>query len=323
MTASIQKILKVESIKDADKIEKAQILGWWVVVEKNQFKEGDYCIYIEIDSIVPDIPEFEFLRKYNFRVKTIKLRGQISQGLILPMTVLTIDLSGEIEGIDVSDILGVKHYEKPIPVRLQGKMRKSSLPFGIPVTDEVRVQSFPNLIDMMIGKEVYISTKIDGTSSTFAIFEGDYHVCSRNNSYYPDVENIYWRMNYKYNIEEKLKQANLNIAIRGEICGPNIQRNRLELKDHKLFVFDVFSIDDHRYYNYLELKKICEEFDLEMVPVEKVVTFNYSLEDLLHCSTGLYEGTKNRKEGIVIRTTDNDRISFKVVNNDYLLKDEE
>lgn len=321
MIASIQKILKIEPIKDADRIEKVQVLGWWVVTEKNQFKEGDYCIYIEIDSVVPDVPEFEFLRKYNFRVKTIKLRGQISQGLVLPITVLN-DKQNLI-GEDVSDMLGIKHYEKPIPFRLQGQIRKASLPFGIPVTDEVRVQSAPDLIEMMIGKEVYISTKVDGTSSTFAIFEGDYHVCSRNNSYFPDVENIYWTMGIKNNIEEKLKQVNLNIAIRGEICGPNIQRNRLGLKDHKLLVFDVFDINNHRYYNYLELKRICEEFELEMVPVEKVTTFNYSLEELLNHATGLYEGTKNRKEGIVVRTTDNDRISFKVVNNDYLLKDEE
>jgi RNA ligase (TIGR02306 family) len=322
MIASIQKILKIEPIKDADRIEKVQVLGWWIVTEKNQFKEGDYCIYIEIDSIVPAVPEFEFLRKYNFRVKTIKLRGQISQGLVLPITVLN-DKQNLI-GEDVSDMLGIKHYEKPIPFRLQGQIRKAGLPFGIPVTDEVRIQSAPELIDMMIGKEIYISTKVDGTSATFAIFNGDYHVCSRNNSYFQDVENIYWTMSYKYNLEEKLKQANLNIAIRGEICGPNIQRNRLGLKDHKLLVFDVFDIDSYRYYNYLQLKKISEEFELEMVPVEKVTTFNYSLEELLlNHATGLYEGTKNRKEGIVVRTTDNDRISFKVVNNDYLLKDEE
>jgi RNA ligase (TIGR02306 family) len=87
--ASIQKIVDIRPIDGADKIEVAQVLGWEVVVaKKDEFKVGDLVIYIEIDSIVPDKSEFDFLRDRKFRVRTIKLRKQVSQGLILPLSIL-------------------------------------------------------------------------------------------------------------------------------------------------------------------------------------------------------------------------------------------
>lgn len=327
MQASIQKISKVSPIEGADKIEKLQVLGWELVSAKGQFKEGDFCVYVEIDSVVPDTKEFEFLRKYNFRVKTIKLRGQISQGLVLPMKIFS---EGVFKiGDDVSEKLGITHYEKPISVGMKGKIKKSGLPFGIPVTDETRLQSIPSILEEIKGKEVYITTKCDGTSGTFAWKDGEYHVCSRNNSYYEEDGNVYWKISKKYNLEEKLKRLNINIAIRGEICGPGIQQNKLKLKDHELFVFDIFDIDKHRYHDY-NLKFIVNQLNLQVVPLNSIDVFNYSLEELLECAKGNYLNTTNRREGIVIRPlkemssiANKGRMSFKVVNNEYLLKDEE
>jgi len=79
--ATIQKIKSLEPIPEADKIEKAIVLGWQLVVKKGDFKVGDYCVYCEIDSVLPERPEYEFLRPRKFRIKTAKLRGQISQGI--------------------------------------------------------------------------------------------------------------------------------------------------------------------------------------------------------------------------------------------------
>lgn len=327
MIASIQKVMKVEPIKDADKIEKLNILGWEVVSGKGEFKEGNLCIYIEIDSIVPDKPEFEFLKKVNFRIKTIRLRGQISQGIALPMKFLP-DGMYKI-GDDVSDIIGVKHYEKPIPLSMSG-ITRGHMPFGIPISDETRVQSIPDIINEITGQKVYITTKYDGTSGTFAMKDMDYHVCSRHNSFFKNDSNVYWIVSEKNQIGQKLKQLNLNIAIRGEVCGPGIQKNKVGLKELDLFVYDIFDIDKYRYYNFKELIDMCETLKLKTVPLEYRVDFTHSLNGLLLLAQGNYQGTNNRKEGIVIRpevemrsVANNGRMSFKVINNEYLLKDED
>lgn len=86
--ATIQKIIKLDPIPGADAIEKATVLGWEVVVKKGDFNPGDPCVYVEVDSILPDRPEFEFMRTRKFRVKTIKLKGQVSQGICFPLSIL-------------------------------------------------------------------------------------------------------------------------------------------------------------------------------------------------------------------------------------------
>jgi RNA ligase (TIGR02306 family) len=86
--ASIQRVNAVEPITEADAIERIRILGWYVVVRKDEYKVGDLVIYCEVDSILPDRPEFEFLRTRNFRIRTIKLKGQVSQGICFPLSVL-------------------------------------------------------------------------------------------------------------------------------------------------------------------------------------------------------------------------------------------
>src|SRR3970282_1585658 len=106
--ASIQKIIKLSPIEGADLIETATVLGWEVVVKKGEYKIGNLCSYIQIDTIVPELPEYEFLRERKFRVKTIKLRKQISQGLIVPLPNGIWE-----EGDDITDILRIKKYEKP------------------------------------------------------------------------------------------------------------------------------------------------------------------------------------------------------------------
>jgi RNA ligase (TIGR02306 family) len=109
--ASVQKIISIDPIPDADKIEKATILGWEVVVaKKDNFKVGNLAVYIEVDSVLPDCAEFEFLRDRKFRIKTIKLKKQISQGLVLPLSVLP-DCHYYKEGEDVTAILKIKKYD--------------------------------------------------------------------------------------------------------------------------------------------------------------------------------------------------------------------
>src|ERR1700744_3519324 len=117
--ASIQMIRSLEPIEGADAIEKATVLGWQLVVKKGEFRVGDLCIYCEIDSVMPDRPEFEFLRPRGMRIKTIRLRGQVSQGICLPVSILPAGTVLE-ENIDCTDILEITKYEPPIPACLGG-----------------------------------------------------------------------------------------------------------------------------------------------------------------------------------------------------------
>ncbi len=132
--ATIQKVVNIRPIPGADNIEVCNVLGWNVVIKKNDFKEGDWCVYCEIDSIMPDLPEFEFLRERKFKIKTVKLRGQISQGICFPMSILKnqafdlkmVDKIRIEEGFDVTEVLGVTKYE---PNQINGMKQRNKFVF--------------------------------------------------------------------------------------------------------------------------------------------------------------------------------------------------
>lgn len=124
MLAHVEQIINIQPIPDADKIEVATVLGWKVVIAKSDnFKVGDKVVYIEIDSKVPERPEFEFLRDRKFRVRTIRLRGQYSQGLILSMSILG-NKDYDI-GADVTKELGITYYIPEDNIRKADKVPKS------------------------------------------------------------------------------------------------------------------------------------------------------------------------------------------------------
>jgi len=326
--ASVQRIKEISMIKGADSIEVASILGWKVVVKKSEFKVGDLVVYCEIDSVLPEgRPEFEFLRNKKFRIKTIKLRNQVSQGIAFPLNILP--KNEYKEGEDVTDIIGVTKYEVPIPACLSGEV-KGSFPGYVYKTDETRIQAEPNLIEEFKGRKVYISQKIDGTSGTFCNFDDEIDVCSRNLSLIEKEDNTFWKLFHKYEMK-KIFESVGNFAIQGEVAGPGIQKNRLCLKDHELFVFNIFNIDKSKYLDFKDMIDFCKKWNLTHVPIlESDIEFNYTLDELLKLAQGKYEGTKNDAEGIVIRPiietyskTLNSRLSVKVINNKFLLKNGE
>jgi len=334
--ATIQKCLDIQPIEGADSIEVATVMGWKVVVKKGEFKPGDYGVFIEIDSVVPERPEFEFLRDKHFRVRTVKLRGQISQGLFMPLSILQgLNHSLE-EDQDVTEVLGITHYEKDIPGQLSGTIRGNFPTKYLSKTDETRIQSCLGVLYEMLGKVFYASVKMDGCSATYIHYSNgtdesrDVHVCSRNNSLTPNENNSFWQMEKKYDILNKLK-AKGNFAIQAELCGPGIQGNKMGLKEIDLFVFNVFDIDKRVYLSFHEFVKFVEDLGMKTVPIvpfgngmvwDKVPT----IEQLLEWTKGTYENGHPR-EGIVIRPVEevesrclHGRLSFKIVNNDFLLK---
>jgi RNA ligase (TIGR02306 family) len=163
--ASIQKIWNIEPIEGADAIMKASVLGWQLVIRKDEFAIGDLCVYCEIDSIMPDKPEFEFVRSRGNRIKTIRLRGQISQGVCFPLSVLPSTLTIQ-EDMDVTELLGVTKFEPPIPANLAGEV-KGMFPSFMPKTDETRVQVLQSVLDKFVGTKCYVAEKLDGSSTTY------------------------------------------------------------------------------------------------------------------------------------------------------------
>ncbi len=334
---SIQKIEYVKQITDADKIEMILVLGWECVAEKGKFKPMYLALYFEIDSLIPRESWSEFLFKItdkkDYRLRTTKFSGQISQGLIIPFSLLDeegYNDSKEI-GTDVSLFLNIKKYE-PTITAIIGGCTATSFPSVVTKTDEMRVQSFPDVLKEVNGKNVYVSTKLDGMSITVYFFEGHLGVCTRNlelneNKDYLKKDNTLWKIVYEHNLSEKLYSLDEPFAIQGELVGPGISKNPLNLKKSEWFVFNVYNIKKGCYLDEPDFIEFCKEMDLPTVPVEEItVAKDWSVEQLLERTKGLYEGTTHQKEGIVIRPvresyseTLKGRLSFKVINNDYLL----
>ncbi len=342
--ASIQRIFKTEPIEDADRIELAYVLGWQCVVNKGQFKPMDTAVYFEIDSFLPIRPEYEFLRGSSyrntdimgegFRLKTQKFRGKVSQGLLLPLSQFP-ELSADMEpGTDVTDILGVRKWEVEERVTTGGTVI-GDLPGSIPHTDETRVQADPEIIKEFAGLEYYISTKMDGSSHSVSTDENGFHVTGHNYEYKDDGNSDFYNLvnerGYREKLEEfKAKEGLASVTVQGELCGPGIQQNRLKLKKPEWYVFTV--MENGERVGLERMLDVCKKLELTTVPIEEVDTDLVSkypaVEDLLERSDGSYPNG-GKKEGIVIRPTRpvfssriSAELSMKVVNNRYLLKND-
>jgi RNA ligase (TIGR02306 family) len=322
--ASIQKISKLEPIEGADSIVKATVLGWQLVVKKDEFNIGDLCVYCEIDSILPEKPEFEFLKPRKMRIRTIKLRGQISQGICFPLSILPPDVKIE-EGKDVTDILGITKYEPPIPASLEG-IAKGKFPSFIPKTDEARVQVLQDILDKYKGETFFYTEKLDGSSATYYLYDGQFGVCSRNLELIETEENTLWKLAREHKIEEKLKSLNKNYAIQGEIIGESVQSNKYNLRGQDIWFFNVYDIDEHRFLDFEEFVFFFKNLNLKTVPVlETNYELSGNIEELVRLSVGKSVLNDVQREGIVLRPLKeiedgSGRISFKAINPKFLLK---
>lgn len=329
--ASIQKIAHVRPIEGADKIEVVGVLGWECVSKKGEFREGDPCLYFEIDSLLPQEERYEFLRASSyrkdlgrFRLRTVRLRRQLSQGLALPLSLFP-EAAGLPEGSDLTDLLNVEKYEPPVPAQIQGDARGFSWP--IAKTDEPRVQSEEGsaLLGRLRGLPYYISLKMDGTSCTYIVDprDGEYHVCGRNHSYRRSDTHSFWRVSDRHRIEEGLRS--LGVALQGEIVGPGIQKNRMGLAEIDFYVFNVVNVGSGLRLPVVQALGVVEALGLKFVPIlERGESFPYSREELLERARGKYRehfpnARKDQdREGLVVRSMCSS-ISFKAINNDFLL----
>jgi RNA ligase (TIGR02306 family) len=332
---SIQRIASLTPIEGADFIELAEILGWRAVTRKGEFKVGDLCTYFEVDSILPEQDVFEFMRPRKFRVKSMRLKGTLSQGLALPVSSLNLNISYLQEGDDVTKQLGVTKYDpyeaSGPSARLGGKV-KGMLPVFIRKTDEYRLQSYPKLFNEFEGLNIYQTIKLDGSSMTVYYNKNipfPFGVCSRNLNLDKDETNAFWKVALNYDLEEKLADLNESVILQLELCGPGVQKNPLGLKELDAFAFNVFFLDKGVYGGKEDLIRITKLLGVKTVPIEDEYVFNHTLDDFLKKAEGLYEGTKNPREGIVIRPIEArysavlgySLLSAKILNNEYLLKE--
>ncbi len=332
--ATVEKISNIQPIEGADKIMLATVLGWQVVIKKGEYQIGDLCVYIPIDTIVNPTKEyFKFLVDPKNpdvwpRIRTIRLRGKCSQGLIIPMSSLDQSLTYQ-EDDDVSVQLDVKKYEKENQITPSGTSSRYTFPTEIiPITDEDNLRSKYKVLNEMKGKELYITQKMDGSSMTL-IKKGDtFMVCSRRLILEPDAIMYQWVQREKIN--QRIIDYGQNLAIQGEFCGPKVNGNQLGLTDYKFYVFNVKNLDTGKFYGWDEIKALCNELKIESVPLVSIFMCddNWTIDkfqEVANQQTYIHEtGKKVPGEGIVIRPTIPvisdilwKMLSVKVINQNY------
>lgn len=229
-----------------------------------------------------------------------------------------------IEGTDLTEILGVIKYEPPIPAELAGKV-KGNFPSFIHKTDEERIQNLTKEYEGWKRSpfvDYYVTEKLDGSSATYFINDGEFGVCSRNLQLLETEGNTFWKIARELNIEEKLRSLNKNICLQGELIGEGIQGNPYKIKGQTVKFFNVFNIDSKEYLNINEACDLLKHLGLEMVPIlDKNFSLPSTINELIEMADGKSElNPLFDREGIVIRSY-NKIISFKVISNKFLLNE--
>lgn len=322
--ATIQRVTNVRKHPNADALDLVQVLGWQVVTKRGEYKDGDFCVYVVIDTVLPERPEFEFLRNKHFRIKPIRLRGEESAGIVFPTSLVSFcgvtadgrgfffnrkDANGHEDhgihevGDDVSELLGIKHYEKPVPAELAGQM-VGHIPGFLIITDEDNLRTYPDAVPEMYGRPYYITRKEDGSSGTYFVKGGEFGVCSRRIHLKESEGNGFWKIARKYDLAKILPIAfpDRDIAIQGEVVGPGVQKNPLGLNELDFRLFNIFDIVQRGYLDYGAIVKFCDTYGIPRVPViSEGSAYGYSLEELIALAREQKYETGGPAEGIVIR----------------------
>jgi RNA ligase (TIGR02306 family) len=329
--ATIRKIDALNPIEGADAIECATVGGWKIVVKKGEYNVGDFAVYCEIDSWIPtelapflskgkEPREFEGIK--GERLRTVKLRGQLSQGLLLPYAICGMIVA---EGDDVSELLGIVKWEMPMNAQLAG-MAKGNFPSLIPKTDQERAQNLVKeiLAVAQAGSQFEITEKLEGSSMTVYLIDGEFGVCSRNLDLKETEGNAFWQVARRDGIEEKMRTVpGTDFAIQGELIGPGIQGNIYKLAAPEFFVFDVYNITTGSYLSPQKRRELIRNLGLHHVPVlyiDKDLGVG-SVEEILQWAEGKsVMGNSNgpEREGIVFKEA-NGGMTFKAISNKYLL----
>ena len=361
---TIRKITNIVPIENCDNIALGIVDGWTVIIKKSEFSIGDSCVFFEIDSFLPLEPRYEFLKKTTkfdgkegYRIKTMKMKGVLSQGLALPLSMFP-EVSTNDD--DITNRLNVIKFdlEQFYGANTAGPRERKygSFPTFIPKTDQPRIQNMTHMFLTHKATTFEETLKLDGSSMTcykipnkptlfqrvLAFFGKQlpthkFGVCSRNVDLKPSDNKVqtfdnfgkksvyaqsdFWATAIKMDIENKLP---IGYAIQGELIGPQIQANHEKVSSLDYFVFDVYDINKKQYLTPEARREFCKQYNIQHVPVtnESATPLQMSLEELLaHVDTeSMNPGTVS--EGRVYKSNSYPTMSFKVINNKYLLKHE-
>jgi len=355
--ATIRIISELEPIEGADFIEVAKIDGWQVVVKKGEFNVNDKILYLEVDSWVPhELAPFlcktkdpkEYMGVKGEKLRTVKLRGQLSQGLVLDLhKIMSYDQAHCLPiGEDMTEALNIQLWERPVASCLAGQVR-GSFPLFIPKTDQERIQNLKSYFNEYPELEFEITEKLDGSSCTIynkmndpeVGVDHDFGVCSRNLDLAEDINNSFWKMARRYCLKDILRDLKLSVAIQGELIGEGIQGNKYKLKDQDLRVFDIYDIDKRRHLTSSERLEILGRINvhsydwyykengiktpvLNSVPLLGTLKLkDFTFESLLAFAEDISKLTNTPREGIVCKSNElvgSRTISFKVISNKFL-----
>jgi RNA ligase (TIGR02306 family) len=332
--ASIEIIKSVKNHNNADSLELLEVLGWQVVAKKGIHKEGDKVVFITIDTIVPRYSWSEFLVDQKnpdkpIRIKNIKLRGEYSSGLVIPLSEFPEQFAETVVvGENLTELLGIAKYVKEIPANLSGETLGDFPTSIISKTDEDNGLNDPELVDRVLSHDdhITITQKLDGSSVTLIVENGELsQVCTRNLSKKETENNTFWKAARKLTIPE-----NWTGVIQGELCGNGIQRNQLKLEDVKIFVFQISQ--DRKYMSHEDMKNFCENsLYCDVVPLVAKFEVDATIKLWTNPLQKLQELADKQKypsglegEGIVVRPSSYPRsyssrrpLGFKLINRNY------
>ena len=368
MSSFYCKVTKIKDIKpheNADRLEIIKIDGWQCISSKGRYKVGDEVVYIPIDSLVPfELSEKLCITNYltnkikdsqgnilASRVKTIKLRGILSQGLI-------IDKDPEWKlGQDVREILKIEKYEPPETASGKVQLKGRSFiqfPEFEGFQQYTNIENFKNFPDVFEdGEEVVILEKLHGTnfrSGKINPFNIDWKYIplllklrllltkffgAKNPGFFTvgthrtnlkkqkmkdKFLNVYWRIAEKYKLRDKLKMSE---EIFGEIYGYGIQKYFPYDSPYTQSVRFFDAMIHNQYLNWFHFQNFCERENLPMVPVLYVGPF--SLEKVIELASGKSTIADHMREGVIIKSTTEQfhpklgRKILKYINDEYLL----
>ena len=334
--ATIRRIEEIRPIPKADAIEAARVGGWWVVIRKAEYAVGDLAVYCEIDSFIPTAIA-PFLTKPEHypkvfegvegeRLRTVKLRGQISQGLLLSIESV---FPGKDRSFywsqldtDVSELLGIVKYEAPIPANLAGEVR-GMFPSWIPKTDQERVQNLSTeLVDWQAQNLTWeVSEKLEGSSMTVYLRDDDFGVCSRNLDLREAEGNTLWAVARRLDLETLLRSTGRNLALQGELIGDGIQGNIYKLRGQNFYLFDIYDIDAGEYLRPTARRELATRLNIPQAPVLDNAAVLTDMQALLIKADGksVMGNVAPWREGEVYKCNELP-VSFKVISNRYLME---
>ena len=321
--ASVQRVLEKKSIVGADLIEAYRVNGWWVVDKKDAHEVGDLVVYCEVDSWIPHtLAPFltkpghyprEYLGVEGERLRTVKLKGQLSQGLLLPLVEDTSE-----EGQDFSEILGITKWED---TRYMANMdARGKFPDFIPKTDQERVQNLDRTLEKYFGQSFEVTVKRDGSSLTAFVNGEESGVCSRNVNLKETEDSAFWAAANSLSLIPKILSTGRNLALQGELMSQKIQGNYEKVQGIEWNCFDIYDIDTQAYLLPKERRELCKQLNIPHIKVvEEDFVLCHNVDQLLEMAEGPGVNPGVKREGLVFKINEA-AFSFKAISNSYLLK---